>query len=101
MACGWQPYRGRACGLNIASLAGAPAADIDAAGDTAMNPMVVDAFALVIISAEGLPAFEGMPGGGPDLAAARRNAAAVGHAFEEVSKVGSIGGSYVSESDFF
>jgi hypothetical protein len=34
-------------------LAGAPAEAIDAARNTAMNPAVVDAFALIICAAEG------------------------------------------------
>jgi hypothetical protein len=83
------------------ALAGAPADDIATARETAMNPIVVDAFALAVVSAEGPPAFEGMPGEAPDLAAARRNAAAIGRAFDEVSNILPERGSYVSESDFF
>ena len=54
-------------------LAGAPAAAIAAARDTATNPAVLDAFALVISGAEGPPAYPGVPGHEPDLSAARRN----------------------------
>ena len=52
-------------------LAGAPAEAIDAARDTATNPAVLDAFALAISGAEGPPAYPGVPGHEPDLAAAR------------------------------
>ena len=48
-------------------LAGAPADAIAAARDTAMNPAVLDAFALVISAAEGPPAYPGIPGHEPDL----------------------------------
>lgn len=49
-------------------LAGAPPAAIDAARNTAMNPDVLDAFALVIIASGGALAFGGLPA--PDCAAA-------------------------------
>ncbi|MGA9423331.1 MAG: FAD-binding protein, partial [Rhodanobacteraceae bacterium] len=82
-------------------LAGAPADEIAAARDTAMNPGVLDAFALVIMGAEGAPAFPGMPGANPDLAAARRDAAAIAKAMDELLKLAPGAGSYVSESDYF
>jgi FAD/FMN-containing dehydrogenase len=82
-------------------VAGAPAAEIAAASDTAMNPVALDAFALVVIAAIGPPAFPGIPGAEPDLAAARRAAAAVNRAMEEVLRIVPRPGSYVSESDFF
>jgi len=83
------------------ALGGAPEADRAAARDTAMNPAVLDAFALVVVAAEGPPAYADMPGRDPDLTAARRDAAAVGQAFAEVVKLVPAYGSYVSESDFF
>jgi len=43
-------------------LAGAPAEEIAAARDTAMNPAVLDAFALAICAAGGPPAFPGIKG---------------------------------------
>jgi FAD binding domain len=55
-------------------LAGAPADAIAAARDTAMNPAVLDAFALIISAAEGPPAYPGLPGHEPDLAVAREHA---------------------------
>jgi FAD/FMN-containing dehydrogenase len=82
-------------------LAGAPAEAIAAAKDTATNPAVLDAFALAIIAAEGPPAFPGMPGPQPDLAAARKDAAGIGRAMDELLRVAPGTGSYVSESDYF
>ncbi|MGC2577665.1 MAG: hypothetical protein WA376_08800, partial [Terrimicrobiaceae bacterium] len=46
-------------------LAGAPAEAVDAARNTAMNPAVLDAFALIISAAEGPPAYPGIPGHEP------------------------------------
>jgi FAD/FMN-containing dehydrogenase len=83
------------------ALGGAAQADRETALDTAMNPVVVDAFALVVIAAEGPPAYPGMPGGEPDLTVARSNAAAVDRAYGAMVKVVPAAGSYVSESDFF
>lgn len=81
-------------------LAGAPADDIAAAGDTATNPAVLDAFALAITAAAGDAAFPGIPGHEPDVPAARRRAAAVDEAMRALRHVES-GGSYVSESNYF
>ena len=66
-----------------------------------MNPAVLDAFALAILGGEGPPAFPGIPGHEPDLAAARREATEINRAMDELLKVVSTPGSYVSESDFF
>ena len=82
-------------------LAGAPADAIAAARDTAMNPAVVDAFALAISASAGPPAFPGIPGPEPDLAAARRQGQQVGRAMDELLRVAPRAGSYVAESDFF
>ncbi len=82
-------------------LAGASQADREAAFDTATNPAVVEAFALAVIASEGPPAYREMPGPGPDPDAARRNAAAVQRASDEVMRLVSRPASYVSESDFF
>ena len=80
-------------------LAGAPAAEIAAARDTATNPQVLDAFALAIIAGGGAPAFPGMPK--PDLAEAQRAAASIGTAMAALRKVAPNAGAYVSESDYF
>jgi FAD/FMN-containing dehydrogenase len=82
-------------------LAGAPAAVLADAKDTAINPVVLDAFALAIISGHSEPAFPDITGHEPDVATARRNAAAINRAMDELSTVAPQSGSYVSESDFF
>jgi FAD/FMN-containing dehydrogenase len=82
-------------------LAGAPPEAIAAAADTATNPDVLTAFALAIIGGAGPPAYPGMPGREPDLAAARKDAAAIGRAMAELRRLAPDTGSYVSESDFF
>jgi FAD/FMN-containing dehydrogenase len=82
-------------------LAGASADTLAAARDTAMNPAVLDAFALVIIGGGGPPAFPGLPGHEPDAAAARRNAGAINRAMDEILKLVPEPGSYLAETDFF
>lgn len=82
-------------------LAGAPDHAISAARDTAMNPAVLDAFALAIIAGEGPAAFPDIADREPDLAAARREARRIDLAMDELLKVAPEAGSYVSESDYF
>ena len=82
-------------------LAGASDAELAGARDTATNPAVLDAFALAVIIAEGPAAFAHTPDADTDPTAARRDAAAVQRAGDEVSRVVPSPGSYVSESDFF
>jgi FAD/FMN-containing dehydrogenase len=82
-------------------LAGAPPEEIEAARNTAMNPAVLTAFALAIIAAGGPPAFPGMPGGEPDLPAARAVAQRIEQAMNEMQRIAPSPGSYVAESDFF
>jgi hypothetical protein len=82
-------------------LAGAPADAIAAARDTAMNPAVLDAFALMIVGAEGPPAYPGMPGATPNVAGARHDAAMIAEVAKALSKVAPDAGAYVSESDYF
>ena len=82
-------------------LAGASANELAAAKDTAMNPVVLDAFALAIIASRGRPAYPGIPGHEPDLTVARREASAINHAMDELLKVVTQPGAYLSESDFF
>lgn len=82
-------------------LAGAPAEAIASARDTAMNPQVLDAFALAIIGGDGPPAYPGMPGPGPDMHKARQDSAAIGEAMAALLKVAPGAGAYVSESDYF
>jgi hypothetical protein len=82
-------------------LAGASDKEIATAKDTAMNPAVLDAFALAIIAGEGQPGFVGLPGHEPDMKEARSGASKINKAFNELLKVAPNAGSYVSESNFF
>jgi FAD/FMN-containing dehydrogenase len=82
-------------------LAGATAEAIAAARDTAMNPGVVDAFALVISGVGGPPAYPDVPGHEPDIAAAQARAARVTAAMDEIRRVAPRAGSYVWETDYF
>ena len=66
-----------------------------------MNPDVLGAFALAIISGEGPPAYAGLPGPRPDLGAARQDAEAIGAAMDALRRAAPDAGSYVSESDYF
>ena len=82
-------------------LAGAPAEAIAAARDTATNPAVLDAFALVISGAEGPPAYPGVPGHEPDVAPPGGTRRRSTEAMDEVRSLLPSAGSYVAESDFF
>jgi FAD/FMN-containing dehydrogenase len=82
-------------------LAGAPAEEVVAAQATAINPEVLDAFALAICAADGPPAYPGIAGHEPDLSSARRRAEAVARAMSEMRTLRPDAASYVSESDFF
>ena len=82
-------------------LAGAPAEEIMAARNTATNPAVLEAFALVIIAGEGKPSFLRYPGHEPDLVTANHNAAKINQAMDELQKLCPSPGSYLSEGDFF
>jgi FAD/FMN-containing dehydrogenase len=82
-------------------LAGAPAAAIEAARDTAMNPAVLEACALAIMGANGPSAYPGVAGHEPDAAVARRQAGAIARAMAELRSLMPDAGAYVSESDYF
>ncbi|MBK0392691.1 FAD-binding oxidoreductase [Ramlibacter algicola] len=82
-------------------LAGAPPDAIDAARDTAMNPVAAEAFALAISGAEEQPSYPGVAGHEPHVAEARERREAIGRARDELRRVAGKAGSYVSESDFF
>jgi hypothetical protein len=81
-------------------LAGAPAEELAAARDTAMNPAVTEAFALAITAHGGPPAYPGTPGAEPDLTLARRNASAISKAVGVLRELVPGAGSYVSEAGF-
>ncbi len=82
-------------------LAGADAADLAAAKDTAMNHAVLDAFALAIIAGGEPDAYRYLVDRAPDLGAARRDAKAIGDAADKLRRVAPDCGSYVSEGDYF
>jgi len=82
-------------------LAGAATEEIDAARDTAMNPAVLDAFALAIVAAAEPPAFQGIAGHEPDVAAARAGAEAVTASMAVLLKIVPNPGSYLNEADYF
>jgi len=82
-------------------LAGAPADALERSRDTAMNPQVLDAFALAITGGESGPAFPGMPGASPDLDDARSEAGRIDASMDALLKVAPGAGSYVSESNYF
>ncbi|MEO6669004.1 MAG: FAD-dependent oxidoreductase [Ferruginibacter sp.] len=81
-------------------LAGSHPQEIAAAKNTAINPAVLTAFALVIIAGEGEPAFKGIPGHEPDVNS-HVKASEINSAMNEILKVVPNAGSYVSESNFF
>ena len=93
-------HRGVSLHINK-GLAGAPADAIEAAKDTAMNPAVVDAFALAISATGEQPAYPGVAGHEPDVATARKNAEAIEKAMNELRKLTPSVGSYVLETNFF
>jgi FAD/FMN-containing dehydrogenase len=80
-------------------MAGATEAELAAVRDTAMNPQVLDAFALAIIASGGEPAFRGLPP--PDHELGRAHAAAVSRAMAVLLKAAPGAGAYCSESDYF
>ena len=71
------------------------------AKDTAINPAVLGAFALVICAAEGPPAYPGVAGREPDETSARRNAERVTAAMSSLEEHVSLTGAYLAESDYF
>jgi len=82
-------------------LAGASADVAAAAKQTATNPLVIDAFALVIIANVDKPAYPGLPDVTINKEAARKDARAVDLAIAELRNLVPRSGSYVSESNYF
>jgi hypothetical protein len=82
-------------------LAGAPDHHIAAARNTAMNPAVLDAFALALIAGADPHTNPGVPGHEPDLTAGRKVAASVTAAANELRGIAPHSGAYVSEGNFF
>jgi len=81
-------------------LAGAPPEAIAAAKNTAMNPAVIDSFALAII-AGGAQKLPGVPGHEPDLKEARKDARYIAKSMQALRRVVPSAGAYVSKSSFF
>ena len=82
-------------------LAGAPPEAITAARDTATNPSVLTAFALVIVANGEDLTYPGIPGHEPSVAKGRQSAARIEACMKELRKIAPDGGAYVSESDYF
>ncbi|MEO8113976.1 MAG: BBE domain-containing protein, partial [Phenylobacterium sp.] len=80
-------------------LAGASQATLAASRDTAINPEVLDAFALAIISGDGPSGGPGLPE--PDFAVARKDAVSIQTAMFELRKAAPNAGCYLSEMDYF
>jgi len=82
-------------------LAGGSREALAAAAETAMNPQVLEAFALLICAAEGPAAWPGIPGHEPDVAQGRKHAAAVTRAMAPIRSLVPNAGAYMSEADYF
>jgi FAD/FMN-containing dehydrogenase len=82
-------------------LAGGSAEARERTAQTAMNAQVLDAFALIIVAAEGKPAWPGIPGHEPDVERGRRQAAAVTQAMAPIRRLVPDAGAYMSETDYF
>jgi FAD/FMN-containing dehydrogenase len=82
-------------------LAGGPPDAIAAATDTATNPAVLSAFALVIVANGQGPAYPGIPGHEPDVIKGRASAKAIDQCVEQLRMVAESDGSYVNETNYF
>jgi hypothetical protein len=82
-------------------LAGGSREALARTAETAMNPEVLDAFALLICAAEGPAAYPGIPGHEPDVAKGREQAATVSRAMAPIRQLVPNAGAYVSEADYF
>jgi FAD/FMN-containing dehydrogenase len=82
-------------------LAGAPAHVLTWTADTAMNPAVLDAFALAIAAANEPPAYPRVAGHEPNVAQGRNEARLVNAAMALLKALAPQPGSYVSETDYF
>jgi FAD/FMN-containing dehydrogenase len=82
-------------------LAGAPPDAIAWAKDTAMNPAVLNAFALAIVSDGQGPAYPGIPGHEPSVDKGRHAATRIEQCVNQLRSVTGETGAYVSESSYF
>ena len=85
--------------FNKGMAGGAPEA-IAACRETATNPQVLDAFALVICAADAPPAWPGIPGHEPNLADAKTEAAHVQQAMAPLRRLVPAAGTYMSEANY-
>jgi FAD/FMN-containing dehydrogenase len=81
-------------------LAGGPREAIEATRDTAMNPAVLSAFALLIVGDAG-GGYPGVRGHEPDVAAGRKSRAEIHRAVNELRAIAGEDSAYVSESNYF
>ncbi|MGH7522763.1 MAG: FAD-binding oxidoreductase [Gemmatimonadales bacterium] len=81
-------------------LAGSPREAQEATRNTAMNPAVLDAFALAIVADAG-GGYPGIRGHEPDEAAARSSRDAISRCMTPLRRVADGGGAYSAESSFF
>ena len=82
-------------------LAGAPPDAIAGAKNTATNPAVLAAFALVIVADGQEPAYPGIPGHEPSVAEGRKAATRIHKCMDQLRAIVPNGGAYVSESNYF
>jgi FAD/FMN-containing dehydrogenase len=82
-------------------LAGAPANALNWTRDTAMNPAVLDSFALAIAGANEPPAYPGIAGHEPDVAKGRQDAKLVASAMAPLTALAGRPASYLSEAGYF
>lgn len=82
-------------------LAGGSAEALSATRETATNPEVLDAFALLICAADAPPAYPGIAGHEPDVAGGRQQAASVRRAMAPIVALDPSAGCYISEADYF
>jgi FAD/FMN-containing dehydrogenase len=82
-------------------LAGAPPDAIAGAKNTATNPAVLAAFALVIVADGQEPAYPGIPGHEPSVVEGRKAATRIHKCMDQLRAIVPNGGAYVSESNYF
>jgi FAD/FMN-containing dehydrogenase len=82
-------------------LAGAPPDAIAGAKNTATNPAVLAAFALVIVADGQEPAYPGIPGHEPSVVEGRKAATRIHKCVDQLRAIVPNGGAYVSESNYF
>lgn len=83
-------------------LAGGSRKALALTAETATNPQVLDAFALLICASEQQePVYPGIPGHEPNVFEARNASASVRRAMAEIYKIAPAAGAYMSECDYF